>query len=232
MLTTIPFDGFCNTWHDQLLDDALDQMLSDSSGCHVNEALHEQVYFDVKWADVHTKYAEAYAETWLELHGLKGRFVELWSPREYNFLTDRIYVDIDDADIERLFEEVPVKALDAKAREMFTSCSGFISFYSPDFSDWPELDEWDHNQVSCLVAAWSEWKDIMPEYESDLMDSYRDNGDFENWICSTENVVRVANIASYLRSREDRQYRWTQPGGRLSPPHEGEDHATEHPEEP
>jgi hypothetical protein len=182
-------------------------MLSDSSGCHVNVELHNRAYFEVNWVRVHEEYAKAYTEAWLDLHGLKGHFVELKSPREYNFETDRIFAFVEPADIERIFHEVPIQVLDAKAAEMFTSRSGFISFYSPNVDSWKCLDEWDHNQVSCLVAAWSEWKGLMPEYESDLMDSYRDNGYFDNWICNSDKVVRVANVASYLRQREDRQFR-------------------------
>lgn len=215
VLTTIPFAGFYESVHDRQLDDTVDQMLSDSSGCHpASERLVERFWDECNFTGVHEKYAKAYAEALADEIGVAFTFESLNSPREYNFTTDRIFVEIERAEVLRLREAVSERVFRDLARERFTSCDGFSSFYSPYADDWGPVEEWDHNQIGTLIEAC-----VLEHYEDrtdgfdrwaelELMDSFRDNGYFDNWISEASEVNnRLANIASYLRQREDRAFR-------------------------
>lgn len=76
----IPFMGFYETSLSAHLEDELDR-----EGLEVDA---------VDWAATRQRIARAYAETWLHKMGLTGVFVEMLSPREYNFETDRLVVTV------------------------------------------------------------------------------------------------------------------------------------------
>lgn len=77
----IPFMGFYQSVLEAHLDDELEQ-----EGLEVDA---------VDWQATRQRIAEKYAQTWLHKVGLTGQFVEMLSPREYNFETDRIVVTVE-----------------------------------------------------------------------------------------------------------------------------------------
>lgn len=190
-LAIIPFAGFYGTWHDDELDRALESYFQDPETGDPLDEFTSDAFMQVDWTQVHRRYALAYAQAWCEHFGIKGmEFDELNSPREYNFVTDRIFVKIPLAEVQRIFLETPLSYLNEVAAEEFTSRSGFISSYSPDVGDWGDLEEWDHNQVWALLRAhvrFIDGDDWDQQRESDLMETYRDNGYFENWISEAGN---------------------------------------------
>ncbi len=220
MLAVIPFSGFYHSVHDSALDDAFNQMFSDSSG-NTNFDLVERAFNLVDWTMVHVAYAEAYVENFglhFKLPSLK--FESLNSPREYNFTTDRIFVELSTDDVRRVFSEVPRMELRIKAEEMFTSRSGFISYYDPDYSTWGGVEGWDHNQLLCLLTAMADTDDICssgddfdgwPQFS--LMEDDQCNGHLDRMLEEAmvhkhnDEAQRLWNIADYLRRREDRK--WT-----------------------
>lgn len=84
-------------------------------------------------------------------------FSELFSPREYNFTTDKIYCKLtcDDKDkfVERINDLIAENydAVGEYIKENHSSYSGFISFMSADVNEW--MDEWleDDRELSCLL---------------------------------------------------------------------------------
>lgn len=214
MLAVIPFSGFYNSLHDSTLDNTFNQMFSDSNG-DPNEKLVERGFDLVNWSMAHQNYAKAYAENFgqeFKIHSL--RFESLSSPREYNFTTDRIFVEISTEEVQRIFDEVSSEALTATATEMFTSHSGFSSHYSPDWRSWGDPAEWDHNQVFCLLQArvgdefdtWAEHALMEDDDCNGRLDSI-----LEDAMCVDHKAEsnRLWNIAAYLRQRQDRQWRTT-----------------------
>jgi len=201
VLALIPFAGFYSSNHDRELDYTLEQMFSDDNG-NPNQGLSRRCSDMAGWTAIHSLYAESFVERFAEHFEIPSmKFESLNSPREYNFETDRIFVEVSRDDIDKLFDRVDKAALDAKAKQMFTSRSGLMSYYSPRISDWAALDEWDHNQLLCLISA------LVDEDfdEFDLMESDRCNGALENWISAmTPGIERLYNISDYLRLREQR----------------------------
>ena len=212
MLAVIPFSGLYNSVHDDALDRALNQMFSNDRG-DPNDTLVQRAFDHIKWGAVHEAYAKAYAENFAAEFELPSMtFDELNSPREYNFVTDRIFVNVSIEDVESAFDRVTPLTLTAKAEEMFTSHSGFSSFYTPDWHSWGGLEEWDHNQLLCLFTALAEdhfGEDFDSWRQFDLMEQDQGNGQFDNWlfIGADAELTRLDRIGYYLRQREERSWR-------------------------
>lgn len=208
MLTTIPFSGFYYSLHDSALDDTLDQMFSDrASGCTPNNGLSDRAQSDCNWSAVRNAYAEEYAENFASHFGIRMQFESIQSPRYYNFTTDRIFCTISESEAARLFAETPEDVLEEVAKETFTSRDGFISSYSPDVAEWGSVEEWDHNQIGCLVDAYV--RSIEPEFdqyaEYGLMEDAQCNGFLDDIICNnTPTFGRLYKVWEYLNNRAER----------------------------
>lgn len=120
-------------------------------------------------------YTNAFAKEFEDLTGIRIvlRFLELYSPKEYNFENDRILVEISIEDVETLFEEISVIELTETAKHLFTSYDGFMSFYDPDWRTWgPDLSDWDSNQVYALLLAFIEGQGLTEyEFETRVVES-------------------------------------------------------------
>lgn len=212
VITAIPFSGFYHSLHDSELDTALERMFEvDGTGNTINQDLLAMAQDCVDWREVHKAYAAEYAECFAHEFGITGMvFESLKSPREYNFETDRIYCEIPAQTITRMLAETPPETLDAVAGEMFTSRSGFISFYTPDVGAWGELTTWDHNQRLALVTAYVLHRRDGEEFdtwaEHSLMENAFCNGAIDNMLFSgdTKRLARLEKIAAYIRERAER----------------------------
>lgn len=203
MLTTVPFSGFYNSFHDACLDDRLGSMFSDrETGCHPNKDLLDAAYGAVRWAHVHHQYAEDYCRAFAHEFGINLSFDSLVSPREYNFETDRIFATIDEDEVRRLFGEVDPDDLTAIAKERFTSCDGFISFYDPDWRAWGDVLEWDCNQVGTLLLAWLQKED--PDFDQYAELNLMENAHIEHWLSQGKEMERLLRIHDYLQERAER----------------------------
>lgn len=149
-LSTIPFAGFYESVHDDQINQAFEDEDPSSS--------------------VFEAYAQEYATAFLDDHEIEGGFESLISPREYNFETDRIFVKLTPQGLRDLVRQILPSDFDKLCRERFTSRSGFISFYSPNYNHWGPPSSWDHNQIGTLMEC-------LPETdELDLMEPYICNG--------------------------------------------------------
>lgn len=207
MLTTISFSGFYNSVHDSNCEEDLRRTFANDCG-EVREDIFYLAQDKVDWREVYEKYATNYAENFAYEFHIKMEFESMKSPREYNFSTDVIYCTIEPGEVQRIFAAVDKALLEEVARENFTSRSGFISFYDPDFSSWGAITEWDHNQVGALIRAYALQQN--PDFdqwgENGLMENAQCNGHIENWVFASNPAPlnRLANINDYLNARAAR----------------------------
>jgi len=208
--TTLPFAGFYNSLHNTLLDDALEQMFSDrATGCHVNNDLHYRAIDAMEWRKCFIDYAKDYVENFALWLDLELEFVELDSPRFYNFETDVIRANITTASIEKAYATVDKDVLAGVAIRRHTSYDGFISFYNPDISTWGPVLEWDHNQLGTLLQALAEDTvggdfDGWQQYE--LMEQSRCNGCIDDIVYrNCPGIERLLKIRDYLEDRLERE---------------------------
>lgn len=117
----IPFSGFYGTDHDAMFDGWLDyeqEVLQSDHDATLEQLqyLSERFYQHVNWEAVRLDYAKEYTsvlETLIADNSTikpKLEFIEMTSPREYNFDTDRIYANISIKDLKAMLKAVPSKA--------------------------------------------------------------------------------------------------------------------------
>jgi len=173
---SLPFSGFYESIHDSLLDDAYRDAISDENG-DIIESLQDDLYM-VQDARPCKEYAKEYARAFVsyvafncELE-LNIKFEKLQSPREYNFTTDEIICTIDKKSIKKLYKAIKGKVWKKYVREHCTSRSGFHSFYSPDVSTWGKVRDYDHAQLTLLLACWldNETGGELYRFEIDLIE--------------------------------------------------------------
>ena len=82
---------------------------------------------------------------------LKGTYKCFISPREYNFETDRIFIEIEEShavDFIKFIIQNYKKELANRIEDRFRSRSGFISFYKNSIDLWAkDFKEWDCNMI-------------------------------------------------------------------------------------
>lgn len=189
MKTTIPFDGFYNSIHNDQLDWAFESTLQDENG----EPTFLINHADMKWGPIFESYARSYVKNFAQEFNIPSLKYELLdSPREYNFATDRIFCTITQKDARCLLSGNR-EALRQVAIDKLTACSGFIPYYDSDISTWGDLRTWDHNQVGLLIEAAAGNFD-----QFDLMEGeYLDNWIWENM----KNADRIGKVYDWLRAR-------------------------------
>lgn len=188
MEARIPFNGFYESMWSQGVDHEEEQYfewLKEEHDIHPDDM---QALYEWMWR--HTKYHVAYQHIAFEFVqpfqdfineqlglSISLTFKDMTSPREYNFETDRIFVDISYRDALILARRVGRNALRKAAKQMFTSRDGFSSYYRNDPAEWGRLRGWDHNQLHCLFQA---ALDVIGEEDWDwsIYEDFSSNGDF------------------------------------------------------
>jgi len=107
--------------------------------------------------------------------GLNLEFIELSSPREYNFTTDKIICKIPDKEWENIKWEVMQNVKDnylgchliMVIDELFTPRSGFIPYYSDNLEDWLHIEEFSEVETMVFLQAWFEMNDFDWDYAED-----------------------------------------------------------------
>jgi len=173
--STIPFDGFYESFISADIEHQIGQQIEwDSDIYDLNED-EQQILWD-NYLSVNRKYfynqiAEDYTNFYIDalndrLEGfeLKAKFNLLTSPREYNFETDRIFIDIEKnhaIDFIKYIIKNHKKELEEKIKERFTSRSGFWSHYKNGLDLWTQdYSEWDFNQIGTCFELFDLEEDI------------------------------------------------------------------------
>ena len=160
--STIPFCGFYESFISDDIDYQIGQQIEwDTDIYDLNEdeqQVLEDSYLSVNRSSFYNQIAEHYTDLYIDalnerLKGftLNAKFNLLTSPREYNFETDRIFIDIERdhaIDFIKYIIKNYKKELENKIKERFTSRSGFWSHYKNVLDLWTQdYSEWDHNQI-------------------------------------------------------------------------------------
>ena len=144
-------------------------------------------YLSVNRVSFYNEIAEHYTNLYIDalnerLEGftLNAKFNLLTSPREYNFQTDRIFIDIERdhaIDFIKFIIKNYKKELEEKIKQRFTSRSGFYSYYENSLHLWTkDYSEWDHNQIgTCFELFDLEEEDINYSLRDYLTESIMDN---------------------------------------------------------
>ena len=210
-LCVLPFSGLSNSLHDDSLDQALNQIFSDrDTGCSVHEGLVHRAWDKIDWRQAHVDYCREYCENFAHEFKLDLAFDEMNSPKEYNWLTDRIFAWISPESLQKVFDAVDTPALRTQIRKNHTSYDGFFSFYSNDLDEWPEsVLGWDHNQIKTLLEVFADMETTSGDFdqyaELSLMEDSRGNGSLDDILFSNcPELNRLCKIHEYLETRAKR----------------------------
>lgn len=212
----VPFDGFYYSVHDRHIDYCEDRLFEDDETRSSGELLR-MFFNDTGHHEVHLKYAARFTEWMGHYLGVKFEFEEMKSPRFYNFETDRIFAKLSRADFCKLLKKVRGARLREMAKEMFTSRSGFISFYSNKVEEWGRIDTWDHNHCGAVLAAavrlfeqkeCGEHLNLSSCNIDEVIAEDITYEEVEEWLIAAagQEAMRALNINDYLRRREERKY--------------------------
>jgi hypothetical protein len=153
--TTVPFSGFYESVHMGLIDSEIESEMEhdDLTESDINPNYRQMM----------VEYSKEYTAWWF--HELKNHikmvnciqytWVELNSPKEYNFTTDRIFVDISVSSLAVIHDYVVNCLWDEFAdyvRYALMPRSGFIPFYTNKAVNWGDLPAWDHNQIGLMLS--------------------------------------------------------------------------------
>ena len=189
--STIPFDGFYESFISADIEHQIGQQIEwDTDIYDLNEneqQILEDSYLSVNRSYFYNQIAEDYTNFYIDelnerLEGftINAKFNLLTSPREYNFETDRIFIDIERdhaIDFIKYIIKNYRKELENKIKERFTSRSGFWSHYKNGLDLWTQdYSEWDHNQIgTCFELFDLEEEDINYSLREYLSETIMDN---------------------------------------------------------
>ena len=189
--STIPFDGFYESFTSADIEYQIGQQIEwDSDIYDLNEDEQRILwanYLDINRSYFYNQIAEDYTNFYIDalnerLKGftLKATYKFFTSPREYNFSTDRIFIEIEEnhaIDFIKYIIKNYKKELEKKIKDRFTSRSGFSSFYKNSLDLWTkDFKEWDHNQIgTCFELFDLEEEDINYSLREYLSEKIMDN---------------------------------------------------------
>ena len=189
--STIPFDGFYESFISDDIDHQIGQQIEwDTDIYDLNEdeqQVLEDSYLSVNRSYFYNQIAEDYTNFYIDalnerLKGftLNATYKFFTSPREYNFSTDRIFIEIQKnhaIDFIKYIIKNYKKELEKKIEDRFTSRSGFISSYKNSLDLWiDDYSEWDHNQIgTCFELFDLEEEDINYSLREYLSETIMDN---------------------------------------------------------
>jgi hypothetical protein len=189
--STIPFDGFYESFISDDIEYQIGQQIEwDTDIYDLNEDEQQILwdnYLSVNRSYFYNQIAEDYTNFYIEILNrrlkgftLKAKFNLITSPREYNFETDRIFIDIEKnhaIDFIKYIIKNYKKELEEKIKQRFTSRSGFWSHYKNGLDLWTkDYSEWDHNQIgTCFELFDLEEEDINYSLREYLSETIMDN---------------------------------------------------------
>lgn len=128
--------------------------VDEASGYELSEMLYEYIDREEYSHDMNNDWMEKYL-SYVPLRSLEqvGE-VEMFSPREYNFSSDRIFakVEVNRSELQELLEKcLATPRYEEFLKAHFTPSPWFRSNYSCDINMWNNLDEMDDLQKSYLL---------------------------------------------------------------------------------
>ena len=189
--STIPFCGFYESFISDDIDYQIGQQIEwDSDIYDLNEdeqQILEDNYLSVNRSYFYNQIAEDYTNFYIDtlnerLKGfeLKATYKYFTSPREYNFETDKIFIDIERdhaIDFIKYIIKHYKKELEEKIKQRFTSRSGYWSYYKNTLDSWTQdYSEWDCNMIgTCFELFDLEEEDINFSLREYLSETIIDN---------------------------------------------------------
>jgi len=218
-IATIPFQGFYNSLYSYAIENEINQSLEWYTEDHeLTEAQRETLadgYLEKNTSEFYYNVSKDYAEAFIyEIErdtglALNARFESMESPREYNFQTDRLFIELPETSAVAFINYILAnhkEELEKLIAQRFTSCDGFWSNYDNTLEDWGDPSEWDLNQVGTCFEIFEHLEheiydghDIYESISNGLADTL--SGKASNMLdrCLERKQIREANEKAQLK---------------------------------
>ena len=188
--STIPFDGFYQSFISADIEREIEIDIEYYSELYDLNEFEEELlcnsFLNINSYKFYNQIAKDYTNFYIDSlnaklnyaypdHGftLKATYKCLESPREYNFKTDTIFIEIEEdhgVDFIKYIVQNYKKELEKKIQDKFTNRSGFISFYKNSIDLWTkDFKEWDCNMIGTCFELFD-----LEEEEEDIVYSLRE----------------------------------------------------------
>jgi hypothetical protein len=210
-IATIPFQGF----YDSLYSHAIDSEMENSIDYYykeyeLTEAQRDTLangYLEKNTSEFYYNVSKDYAESFIyEIEretglSLNARFESMESPKEYNFQTDRLFIELPEASAVAFVNYILAnhkEELEKLIAQRFTSRSGFISHYDNTLEAWGDPSEWDYNQLGTCF-------EIFEYLEDEIYDSYNIYESISNGLADTLSDAADKMLDKCLEKKEIRE---------------------------
>ena len=218
-ISTIPFQGFYNSLYSHAIEseieNSIDYYYKDYELTEAQRDTLANGYLEKNVSEFYHNVAKDYAESFIyEIEretglSLDARFESMESPKEYNFQTDRLFIELPEASAFAFIDYILAnhkEELEELIAQRFTSRSGFISHYDNTLEAWGDPSEWDYNQLGTCFEIFEylehEIYDSYNIYESiycGLADTLSDAADKMLDRCQEKKEIREANERAQLK---------------------------------
>ena len=217
-IATIPFQGFYNSLYSYAIDSEIESSLDwYTEDYDLSESQRDTLangYLEKNTSEFYYNVSKDYAEAFIyEIErdtglSLNARFESMESPREYNFQTDRLFIELPEASALAFVDYILAnhkEELEQLIAQRFTSCSGFWSNYNNKLEAWGDHSEWDYNQLGTCFEIFEYLENEIYEhsiYESisnGLADTLSDAADKMLDRCLQKREIREANERAQLK---------------------------------
>ena len=185
VLVEVPFTGLYESQHSMHIEDAMAHPFTDDCGDLIASLYDRADQLPFCYRTTHNAYAREYAATVMASLGIPDTdwfFEALDSPREYNFVSDRVFVKLTPSRAQSITTRVLThlhSEFVRQCRDTMTSRDGFCSWYDPDYTTWGIPDTWDHNQFGALFVVYC--RDVLDE-DLDEWQSYYATDNIDNMV--------------------------------------------------
>ena len=195
--STIPFDGFYQSFISADIEREIEIDIEYYSELYDLNEFEEELlcnsFLNINSYKFYNQIAKDYTKFYIDSlnaklnyaypdHGftLNAKFSFLTSPREYNFETDRIFIEIEEnhcIDFIKYIIKHYKKELEEKIKQRFTSRSGYWSYYKNTLDSWTQdYSEWDCNMIgTCFELFDLEEEEINYSLREYLSESISEN---------------------------------------------------------
>ena len=210
-ISTIPFQGFYNSLYSHAIDSEIENSIDYYyKEYELTEAQRDTLangYLEKNTGEFYYNVAKDYAEAFIyEIEKetgltLNARFESMESPREYNFQTDRIFIELPETSAVAFVNYILAnhkEELEKLIAQRFTSRDGFWSNYDNTLEAWGNPSEWDLNQLGTCF-------EIFEYLEDEIYDSYNLYESISNGLANTLSDAANKILDMCLEKREIRE---------------------------
>jgi hypothetical protein len=210
-ISTIPFQGFYNSLYSHAIDSEVESSIDwFSEEYQLTEAQRDTLangYLEKNISEFYHNVAKDYAEAFIyeieretEL-SLDANFESMESPKEYNFQTDRLFIELPETSAVAFINYVLAnhkEELEELIAQRFTSRDGFWSNYDNTLEAWGDPNEWDYNQLGTCF-------EIFEYLEDEIYDSYNLYESIYNGLADTLSDAANKMLDRCLEKKEIRE---------------------------